>query len=98
MQKDDGKTDFLLMSLISEVTITICTGLKRYIACRDGANIAVTYAFWGRVSDKICPSDDGDPVTDCEASEDTLGLVKAECEAKNECQLEAKHSYVMILQ
>jgi len=80
------------MDMASDQDITICTGLKRYIACRDGSNIAVTNAFWGRVSDKVCPSDDGDPVTDCEASEDTLGLVKGYCEGKNECQLEAKHT------
>jgi len=72
--------------------ITICTGLKRYISCRDGSNIAITYAFWGRTSDKICPSDDGDPVTDCEGADETMGLVQQHCETKDECQLEARHN------
>lgn len=80
------------MDMSSDGDVTICTGLKRYIACRDGSNIAVTNAFWGRISDKICPSDDGDPVTDCEGSDETLPLVKKYCESKNECKLEAKHS------
>lgn len=72
--------------------ITICTGLKRYISCRDGSNIAITYAFWGRTSDKICPSDDGDPVTDCEGADETMKLVQQHCETKDECQLEARHN------
>lgn len=80
------------MDMSSDGDITICTGLKRYIACRDGSDIAVLSAFWGRVSDKICPSDDGDPVTDCEGSDETLPLVKQYCETKNQCKLEAKHS------
>jgi len=72
--------------------ITICTGLKRYIACMEGSNLAITKAFWGRISDKVCPSDDGDPVTDCDGSEDTLPLVKGYCEGKRECKLEARHT------
>lgn len=72
--------------------ITICTGLKRYIACIEGSNLAITKAFWGRISDKVCPSDDGDPVTDCDGSEDTLPLVKGYCEGKRECKLEARHT------
>jgi len=72
--------------------ITICTGLKRFIACMEGSNLAITKAFWGRISDKVCPSDDGDPVTDCDGSEDTLPLVKGYCEGKRECKLEARHT------
>lgn len=58
--------------------------------------MAVTNAFWGRISDKVCPSDDGDPVTDCDASPDTLQKVKGYCEGKKECDLMAKHEYVYI--
>ena len=65
--------------------------MKRAIACRDGSNIAITHAFWGRVSDKVCPSDDGDPVTDCEGAEETLDLVRGYCEGKAGCTLQARH-------
>jgi len=79
------------MDMASEEGITICTGQTRGISCRDGANMAITNAFWGRTSDKTCPSDDGDPVTDCIGSRDTLPLVKRKCEGKKECKLSAKH-------
>lgn len=79
------------MDMASEGGITICTGQTRTISCRDGANMAVTNAFWGRISDKVCPSDDGDPVTDCVGSRDTLPLVKKKCEGKKECKLSARH-------
>ena len=75
-------------------SITICTGAKRALGCREGANIAVTNVFWGRLSDKICPSDDGDPIVDCDAAPDSMTLVKAQCEGKRECSLTAKHKYV----
>ena len=55
--------------------------------------MAVTNAFWGRISDKVCPSDDGDPVTDCIGSRDTLPLVKKKCEGKKECKLSARHRW-----
>lgn len=79
------------MDMASEGGITICTGQTRKIACRDGANLAVTNAFWGRISEKVCQSDDGDPVTDCLGSKDTLPLVKKKCEGEKECSLSAKH-------
>lgn len=78
----------------SEAGITICTGQTRTISCRDGANMAVTNAFWGRISDKVCPSDDGDPVVDCAGSRDTLPLVRKKCEGKKECKLSARHRYI----
>jgi len=80
------------MDVAANKHITICTGLKRYISCHEGSNIAITHAFWGRTSDKICPSDDGDPVTDCEGADETMGLVQKYCETKDECELQAKHS------
>jgi len=80
------------MDMISDNSITICTGAKRSVACREGANIAVTNVFWGRLSDKVCPSDDGDPIVDCDAAPDSLGLVRDQCEGKKECSLTAKHS------
>lgn len=79
------------MDMISKNTITICTSQKRTLGCREGGNIAITDVFWGRLSDQICPSDDGDPVTDCDGSVDALGVVKEVCEGKKECELAAKH-------
>lgn len=65
----------------------MCTDVQRYIACRDGSNILVTKVFWGRTSDTVCPSDDGDPVTDCSGSSETLALVKTKCDTKKKCIL-----------
>lgn len=91
---DFGRNSPMQMDILASKDITICTGLKRAIACRDGSNIAITHAFWGRVSDKVCPSDDGDPVTDCEGAEETIDLVRARCEGKSECVLQARHQYL----
>jgi len=87
MLHDGPQTD-----LASDEMITVCTGKKTEIQCREGSNIAITNAFWGRTSDKVCPSDDGDPVTDCQGSRDTKGLLRASCENKRKCQLEARHA------
>ncbi|XP_047142349.1 uncharacterized protein LOC100205211 isoform X1 [Hydra vulgaris] len=92
IEREQSRALPIQMDLKSEGDITICTGLKKYINCRDGASIAVTSAFWGRTSDKICPSDDGDPVTDCEGSAETLPIIQKSCEGRRECKLEAKHS------
>jgi len=91
---DFGRNSPLQMDVTATKTIVICTGMKRAIACRDGSNIAITHAFWGRVSDKVCPSDDGDPVTDCEGAEETLDLVRGYCEGKPGCTLQARHQYL----
>lgn len=91
---DLGRSSAIQMDVTAAKSITICTGLKRAIACRDGSNIAITHAFWGRISDKVCPSDDGDPVTDCEGAEETLDLVRGYCEGKAECVLQARHQYL----
>ncbi|XP_065055203.1 uncharacterized protein LOC135683777 [Rhopilema esculentum] len=91
---DFGRNSPLQMDVTAGKAITICTGMKRAIACRDGSNIAITHAFWGRVSDKVCPSDDGDPVTDCEGAEETIDLVRSYCEGKPGCTLQARHQYL----
>jgi len=92
MNRGRGGTVPVQMDMVSDDAITICTGNKRSLGCREGANIAITNVFWGRLSDKICPSDDGDPIVDCDAAGDSLGLVKAQCEGKRECSLTAKHN------
>jgi len=92
LSRDSTRAVPVQMDMKSKNGITICTGSKRTINCREGANMAVTNAFWGRLSDKTCPSDDGDPVTDCDASPDTLALIKKKCEGRRECDLTAKHN------
>jgi len=75
------------MDMASDESIVVCKGLTRYIGCRDGSNILVTEAFWGRDSAE-CPSDNGDPVM-CTGSTSVLALVKSDCDTKKGCSLEA---------
>ena len=78
--------------ILPEKAITICTSQKRSLTCSSpGSTIAVTNVFWGRKSQDICPSDDGDENVDCDGSKETPGIVRGMCEGKASCQLEAKH-------
>lgn len=73
--------------------VTICTKQKKPLTCASpGSNIAITNVFWGRRSADICPSDDGDTVLNCDTAPETLGIVKAKCEGKESCDLEARHA------
>jgi len=73
--------------------VTICTKQKKPLSCSyPGSNIAITNVFWGRRSGAICPSDDGDTVLNCNTAPETEGIVKAKCEGKESCELEARHA------
>lgn len=52
-------------------------------------------AFWGRLSDKICPSEDGDPVTNCANDQSTTPILRKLCDDKVFCEIPARH---MVLQ
>ena len=77
--------------LFSEKRVTVCAKQKKPLTCETpGSSIAVTSAFWGRLSPDICPSEDGDPITNCDNAPGTVGIVKEMCEGTSSCELEAR--------
>ena len=77
--------------MFSEKRVTVCTKKKSPLTCETpGSSIAVNDAFWGRLSPDICPSDDGDPVTNCSNAPGILDRVKEMCEGTSSCKLEAR--------
>lgn len=70
----------------------ICSRQKKTLSCTPGSSIAVTGVFWGRTSPDICPSEDGDPVTNCFSAPETEEIVKKMCEGMGSCLLEGKAS------
>lgn len=48
--------------------------------------------FWGRLSDKICPSEDGDPTINCGTDLSTTSLLKNLCDDKVFCEIPARHT------
>ncbi|XP_032223620.2 uncharacterized protein LOC5522393 [Nematostella vectensis] len=89
----DGGTGLSQIDLEAAKDVTICTTQKKPLSCSyPGSNIAITGVFWGRRSASICPSDDGDTELNCFTSPETQGIVKARCEGKESCELEARHA------
>lgn len=70
----------------------VCSRQKKTLSCSPGSAIAITGVFWGRVSPDICPSEDGDPDTNCYTAPETDGIVKKMCEGMGSCLLEGKAS------
>lgn len=80
-----------LTSLAAEKRVTVCSKRKSPLTCESpGSAIAITGVFWGRESPNICPSDDGDPVTNCHTAPETEHIVKEMCEGMGSCVLEGK--------
>ncbi|KAJ7376136.1 hypothetical protein OS493_036740 [Desmophyllum pertusum] len=54
------------IDLETDKSVIICAGENKSLECfSPGSSIAIEEAFWGRLSSEICPSEDGDPVTNC---------------------------------
>ena len=78
---------------MTEKQVTVCAGQNHSIECvSPGSSISIVHTFWGRLSDKICPSEDGDPVTNCEDATETGGIIRGLCDGHNSCQLSARHT------
>ena len=77
--------------LFADKRVTICSRGKSPLTCESpGSAIAITGVFWGRESPDICPSEDGDPVTDCPTAPEARNIVKQMCEGMGSCVLEGK--------
>lgn len=71
--------------------VTVCSRGKSPLTCESpGSAIAITGVFWGRESPDICPSEDGDPVTNCPTAPETRHIIKQMCEGMGSCVLEGK--------
>ena len=78
---------------VSEKQFVLCAGQTKPLECLSpGSTISIQAAFWGRLSGSICPSEDGDPVTNCENDPATPGIVKDLCEEKQSCSISARHT------
>ncbi|KAK2549783.1 Rhamnose-binding lectin [Acropora cervicornis] len=79
------------LDLRADKQVTICSRGKSPLTCESpGSAIAITGVFWGRQSPNICPSEDGDPVTNCPTAPETRNIVKEMCEGMGSCVLEGK--------
>lgn len=71
--------------------MTVCSKGKSPLTCESpGSAIAITGVFWGRESPDICPSEDGDPETDCPTAPEAEHVVKDMCEGMGSCVLEGR--------
>lgn len=79
------------LDLAAEKRVTVCSKGKSPLTCvSPGSAIAITGVFWGRESADICPSEDGDPVTNCPTAPEAEHIVKEMCEGMGSCVLEGK--------
>ena len=79
--------------LISDKSVIICAGENKSLECfSPGSSIAIEQAFWGRLSSEICPSEDGDPVTNCLSDPTTTPIVRSLCDDKEYCEIPARHN------
>ena len=80
-----------MFGFFAEKQVSVCTKGKSPLTCETpGSAIAITGVFWGRESPDICPSEDGDPVTDCPTAPETEHIVKDLCEGMGSCVLQGK--------
>lgn len=88
---DEDKKRLTSLDLEADKQVTICSSGKSPLTCESpGSAIAVTGVFWGRVSPYICPSEDGDPVTNCPTAPEASNIVRGLCEGMGSCVLEGK--------
>ncbi|XP_001631375.2 uncharacterized protein LOC5510923 [Nematostella vectensis] len=81
------------IDLTTDKQVLICAGQNKSLECvSPGSSISIMDTFWGRLTDKLCPSEDGDPSTDCMSDPATTGLVKQLCDNKVFCQVAARHT------
>ena len=68
--------------------IRVCEDQKATLRCPKGRKLDIQYANYGRLKGNVC----GSVIftKDCK-EEDSLETVKADCEGKNECSLEANN-------
>ncbi|XP_068750608.1 L-rhamnose-binding lectin CSL1-like isoform X2 [Montipora capricornis] len=88
---DGEKKRLSSLDLKADKQVTICSKGKHPLTCESpGSAIAITGVFWGRQSPDICPSEDGDLVTNCPTAPETRNIVKQMCEGMGGCVLEGK--------
>ncbi|XP_015754874.1 PREDICTED: L-rhamnose-binding lectin CSL1-like [Acropora digitifera] len=81
------------IDLETEKSVVICAGQNKSLECfSPGSTIAIQEAFWGRLSSSICPSEDGDPVTNCYSDATTTPIVRNLCDDKEYCEIPASHN------
>ena len=81
----------------TEKQVTICAGQNHSIECvSPGSSISIAQTFWGRLSDKVCPSEDGDPVVNCGNAPESSEIVRNLCDGKTSCQLSARHTMLQM--
>ncbi|KAJ7376138.1 hypothetical protein OS493_036744 [Desmophyllum pertusum] len=86
-----GKRTLNTLDLAADKQVTVCSKRKSPLTCESpGSAIAITGVFWGRQSQDVCPSEDGDRVTDCPTAPETEHIVKEMCEGMGSCILEGK--------
>ncbi|KAL9981135.1 hypothetical protein ACROYT_G009799 [Oculina patagonica] len=81
------------IDLETDKSVIICAGQNKSLECfSPGSSIAIEEAFWGRLSAEICPSEDGDPVTNCLSDPTTTPIVRNLCDDKEYCEIPARHN------
>ena len=82
----------LPLLFLTEKSVIICAGQNKSLECfSPGSSISIKDAFWGRISAEICPSEDGDPVINCENEPTTTPIVQNLCDDKEYCEVPARH-------
>jgi len=85
-------TDSLVFCII-EKQVLFCAAQNKSLECvSPGSTIAIMDAFWGRLSDRICPSEDGDPNINCANDQSTTPILKKLCDDKVFCEIPARHT------
>ncbi|XP_068678768.1 extracellular matrix-binding protein ebh-like [Montipora foliosa] len=81
------------IDLETEKSVVVCAGQNKSLECfSPGSTIAIQEAFWGRLSSTICPSEDGDPITNCQSDPTTTPIVRNLCDDKEYCEIPASHT------